>query len=194
MKQLIYSTLVALPLMATLNSCNKPDFTNGVSTSIEVSEPGRQIIHSGEELTSLTYVSTSNFVHEERGKVEEEEFKKGYSVMDFTVNRVWVSTVEVVDYSHVDLDPNITDLSDHLESFELQIWNSNFEGEPKVLAIGTAEGYLESSDLNFYQYTQLYPDFILTLNGKYTSQPGTRSLLINVHIGISYDYTVKKIK
>lgn len=133
-------------------------------------------------------------MNEVRGEVESEELDKGNIVKDFTVNRLWLSEAKIQDFSHVDIDENIDDLNNYLTSFKVYAQDNNLNGDLRLLAEGNSTGNLTIVDTDFYAYTLSYPDFSLILKSEFNADPGSRSILINASVGISYEYTTAERK
>lgn len=195
MKNLIFSLTAGTLLLCSLSSCKKNEPTSSTSTGFEVSSPNRQIISPSENLKSTTTISNYNFVNEIRGEVENKEFEKGNIVKNFTVNRLWLSTVKIQDFSHVDLDENIDDMDNYVTSFKVYVRdNDALNGELRLLAEGNSTGNLTVVDTDFYDFTLSYSNFSLILESEFNADPGKRSLLIDAHVGISYEYTTAERK
>lgn len=194
MKNLIFSLAAGTLLLCSATSCKKNDASNSTSTSFSVSSSNRQLILPNDEFKSTTTISNYNFVNEVRGEVESKELDKGNIVKDFTVNRLWLSEAKIQDFSHVDIDENIDDLNNYLTSFKVYAQDNNLNDDLRLLAEGNSTGNLTIVDTDFYAYTLSYPDFSLILKSEFNADPGSRSILINASVGISYEYTTAERK
>lgn len=194
MKKITSVLVIGALLLGVLQSCKKSEQSHGVSTSIPLTDFSRSIINTGSDLKSTIYLTHTNFIHQERGKVETETYNNGREVKSFKVNRVWISTVKITDFSHVDIDPGTDELNGYVDNFQLFIQDNNLVGQPLLLAEGTKLGYLDLLEVDFYAYATTYPDFNLHLVSTFNADPGARSILIQADAGMSYDYVTKEMK